>query len=65
MREMVGSGLGACELLATIRRDNPRTFVVVTPKRIQEVKLGRSGGFESCSTTVDLMFWPVGGVRGI
>ena len=37
LRELIGSGLGACELLATIRRDNPRTFVVVTPKRIQEV----------------------------
>lgn len=37
LRGMIGSGLGACEVLATIRRDNPRTYVVVTPKRIQEV----------------------------
>lgn len=37
LREMIGSGLGACELLGTIRRDNPRTSVFVTAKRIQEV----------------------------
>lgn len=37
LREMVGSGLGACEVLATVRRDNPRTSVFVTPRRIQEV----------------------------
>lgn len=35
--EMIGSGLGACELLATIRRDNPRTSSIVTARRIQEV----------------------------
>lgn len=42
LRELIGSGLGACELLATIRRDNPRTSVIVTAKRIQEVKFTKS-----------------------
>ncbi|CAN0451581.1 unnamed protein product, partial [Ectocarpus sp. 12 AP-2014] len=26
LRMLIGSGLGACEVLATIRRDNPRTY---------------------------------------
>ncbi|CAN0299290.1 unnamed protein product, partial [Ectocarpus fasciculatus] len=37
LREMVGTGLGACELLATIWSDNPRTSAMFTPKHIQEI----------------------------